>query len=83
MWTLVFYCKVVYKAELLELISFNEQKSDGIFSWKEFTESCMQLAQSFKEKFSVLMKATQSKLKEYAGKILLMKEFNNWEKEIW
>lgn len=82
MWTLVFYCKVVYKAELLELISFNEQKSDGIFSWKEFTESCMQLAKSFKEKFSVLMKATHSKLEEHAGKILLMKEFNNWQKEV-
>lgn len=33
--------------------------------------------QSFKEKFSVLMKATQSKLEEHAGKILLMKEFND------
>ena len=51
MWTLVFflffffYCKVVYKAELLEFISFNEQKSDGICSWKEFSESCIQLAE--------------------------------------
>lgn len=60
--TLVFYCKLVYKAELLDLIFFNEQKSDGILNWKEFTESCMQLAKSFKEKFSVVMKATRSKL---------------------
>lgn len=83
MWTLVFYCKVVYKAELLEFISFNEQKSDGIFSWKEFTESCMQLAKSFKEEFSVRMEVPQSKLEEHSGKILLMKELNKWEKEVW
>lgn len=37
----------------------------------------MQLAKSFKEKFSVLIKATQSKLEEHTGKILLMKELNN------
>lgn len=83
MWTLVFYCKVVYKAELLELIFFNEQKSDGIFNWKEFTESCMQLAKSFKEKFSVLIKAAQSKFEEHSGKIISTKELNNWGKEVW
>lgn len=37
----------------------------------------------FKEKFSVLMEAPQSKLEEHSGKILLMKEMNNWEKGSW
>lgn len=47
------------------------------------SQSCMQLEKSFKEKFSVVMEVPQSKLEEHSGKILLIKELNKWEKEVW